>query len=40
MDCFHCYGSGKGYDKNGKCSYCKGTGKQECGKCWGSGRER
>ncbi|RBP35195.1 hypothetical protein DES53_12521 [Roseimicrobium gellanilyticum] len=39
VDCLHCYGSGNGYDKNGKCNYCHGSGRQTCYECDGSGRE-
>lgn len=36
--CIHCYGSGKGYGKDGKCNYCKGSKTQTCYECDGTGK--
>lgn len=38
MECLHCYGSGKGYAKDGKCNYCRGSKRQRCVECGGSGK--
>lgn len=40
VPCFHCYGSGKGYGKDGKCNYCKGDGEATCPECNGTGKSK